>query len=412
MRRPAEPSPLARQFEAFAEVCGPRYASICRAVAHDPALVALAERSPPEQRRPNLLLATVHDLLLAGADDPLADHYPTVLEWRRAGRPVDRGDPGPAVDDDRELVGRFRDFCQRHRAELEVRLTTRATQTNEVGRSTAILPALATVADRVPGRLAVVDLGAAAGLNLLFDRYGYDYGPAGRAGPTTATVHLDCRLRIGHLPWLGPVSGLPAEAVGRPATRHRPVPAGPVQDPVTRLAGRLGRRLGIDQRPLDPADPDDARWLLACQWPDDLVRFRRLRTALGLAASAVDEQGQRLAPVVGGDIVDDLHRLATPLDPDASLCLLTSWVAAYLEPAGQQALVEAVHELGRSRPLHWILAEQPAEVPGVALGTAPAEHADPRATAVALVTENRGACRVERLADMHPHGAWLRWYGG
>ena len=396
MGHPAEAPPLAAQFEAFARICGPRYASICRAVAHDPVLVALAERSPPEQRRPNLLLAAVHDLLLAGAEDPLADHYPTVVEWRRGDRPAGPAgpagpaDPGPpAAEDDRVLVGQFRDFCLSHRAELELRLTTRATQTNEVGRSTALLPALATVAGRVPGRLAVVDLGAAAGLNLLFDRYGYDYGSAGRAGSAQSTVQLACGLRTGHLPWRGPTA-----------------------DPVDRVAGRLGRRLGIDRTPLDPADADDARWLLACQWPDDLVRFRRLRAALDLAASAVDDRGRPLAPVVAGDIVDDLARLAGPVDPEASLCLLTTWVAAYLEPKDQLALVGAVHELGRSRPLHWIVAEQPAEVPGLSLGQAPAEHADPRATALALITEDGGRSRVERLADMHPHGAWLRWYGG
>jgi hypothetical protein len=240
--------------------------------------------------------------------------------------------------------------------------------------------------------MALVDLGAAAGLNLLFDRYHYDFGPAGTAGPAGSAVRLSCRLRTGGLPWDGPTGDRPG-------------------DPVAGLGRRLVGRRGIDQRPLDPADPDDARWLLACQWPDDLVRFRRLRAALTVAASATDHRGRPVAPVVAGDIVDDLDDLAGGFAPEASLCLITTWVAAYLEPAGQAALLDAVRRLGRARPLRWIVAEQPLEVPALFLGTAPPEHADPRATAVALVTVDGGHEQVERLADMHPHGTWVRWYG-
>ena len=393
MHHPAEATPLAGQFEAFALVCGTRYARICRAVSDDPELVALAELSPPEQRRPNLLLAAVHDLLLAGAEHPLADHYPTVLEWRRDGAGADLRVARVAAEDDPDLEAEFADFCRAHRAELALLLTTRATQTNEVGRSSALLPALATVAARVTGPMALVDLGAAAGLNLLFDRYRYDFGSAGAAGPADSAVDLPCRLRTGTLPWIDPAGG-----------RRR--------DPVADLASRLAGRRGVDQRPLDPADPDDARWLLACQWPDDLVRFRRLRAALTVADGATDGLGRPAAPVVAGDIVDDLGDLAGSFEPGASLCLLTTWVAAYLAPADQAALLDAVRRLGRDRPVHWVVAEQPVEVPALPLGTAPDEHADPRATAVALVTVDNHGERVERLADMHPHGSWLRWYGG
>ena len=69
-------------------------------------------------------------------------------------------------------------------------MRTRSIQTNEVGRSAALLPALAVVragalavGDDRP--LALVELGPSAGLNLLLDRYAVTYR---RDGAVVATV--------------------------------------------------------------------------------------------------------------------------------------------------------------------------------------------------------------------------------
>ncbi len=359
---------------------GPLYAAICQRVAADPELLALTASAPPAQRRPNLLLAAVHDRLLAGVEDPLADHYPTVAEFSgRPGRPPDE----VGAHDLEAAADAFGNFCRHHRDELGHLLATRSTQTNEVGRCTALLPALTVVHRRAGRPLALVDLGASAGLNLLFDRYTYRYHPGGPAGAPGSPVELDCRVRTGQLP----------EGLGTP-----PPP----------VVGRLG----LDLSPLDPADPDDARWLLACMWPDDLPRFRRLRAALDLAASARDGSGAPVAPVVRADLTAGFDDRVAGLAPEAALCLTSTWVAAYLTEPEQAALLQAVTDLGRHRPVHWVLAEQPGEVPGLELGQAPPEHADPRATALVLVTADGRRRTVDRLGDLHPHGTWLRWYGG
>ena len=113
------------------------------------------------QRRPNLLLAAVHFLLLGGTTHPLADHYDTVRSL------IGSGDGPPAAGPSRDVVADFKDFCLRHRAELLALISVRSTQTNEVGRCTAILPALATIAGGYPGgeSLWLLDLGTSAGLN-------------------------------------------------------------------------------------------------------------------------------------------------------------------------------------------------------------------------------------------------------
>ena len=86
---------------------------------------------------------------------------------------VPPGDPVPA----------FRSFCQDHRAALIELVSTGLVQTNEPQRCTVLLPAFATVARLAGGTpLALIEVGASAGLNLLFDRYGYGYGTGRLAG--------------------------------------------------------------------------------------------------------------------------------------------------------------------------------------------------------------------------------------
>ena len=55
---------------------------------------------------------------------------------------------------------------------------SRSTQTNEVGRLATLMPAFASLGDGQP--LALLEVGASAGLCLYPDRYDYDWQPVGR----------------------------------------------------------------------------------------------------------------------------------------------------------------------------------------------------------------------------------------
>jgi hypothetical protein len=118
-------------------------------------------------------LAAVHYLILGGADHPLAAVY--------AG--TSHADAGPL----------FVDFCMAHRAQILELLASRHTHTNEVGRSALLGCALTQAAARVGERLALVDVGCSAGLNLYCGHYLLDYGSAGTTGPEHASVHIACR---------------------------------------------------------------------------------------------------------------------------------------------------------------------------------------------------------------------------
>ena len=85
--------------------------------------------------------------------------------------------------------------------ELTWLLSTRTTQTNEVGRCGLFLPVFGMLADEV-GSLGHIDIGTSGGLNLLLDRYEYRYrgderGEVAAAsvvgGPSTVVLEVSTR---------------------------------------------------------------------------------------------------------------------------------------------------------------------------------------------------------------------------
>ncbi len=368
--------PLADHFRAFAATVerdgGSTYAAICRAVAGDDDVLSLLDGAPLLQRRPLLLLAAVHFLLLAGAAHPLASFYDTVGVVR--GKPTE---PPPTND----VAACFADFCHVHRAELERLIATRSTQTNEVGRCSSLLPGLCHIAAAY-GRdepLSLLDLGTSAGLNLLFDDYAYTYraaegGAVRTAGTAGSAVSLECTVRddLTSLPELRP--------------------------PV------MADRVGLDLAPVNPLSDDEARWLLACLWPDNLVRFERLRAALANVRAAA--QPPRLER---GDILTDLSRVVATMPGDGPLVVFHSWVAAYLSEDEQRTLTEQVAALGQRRPVHYLYCESPFETPGLPTPPSPVRRQGPDLATV-LVHVGPGGGPAVRLADTHPHGYWIRWW--
>src|SRR5690606_29639048 len=178
-------TPLFREWADGAVKRLPLYRRICEAAADDHEVADRLLLSPePAQRIPNLLLAAVHDVVLAADADPdvvaLSAWYGSVTDDPRS---VAEGadDPWPY----------FRRVALGHDA-VAHRLRTGATQTNEVGRCATVL--LALVGPMAEGRpLGLVEIGASAGLNLLLDSYGYRYtrnGAAGAGGVTVAPESL------------------------------------------------------------------------------------------------------------------------------------------------------------------------------------------------------------------------------
>jgi hypothetical protein len=166
-----------------------------------------------------------------------------------------------------------------------------------------LLPVLAAL----PQPLALLEVGASAGLCLYPDRYSYRYGDhmVGRGGPV-----LDCEL------------------AGR--------------EPPERLP-EVVWRAGLDLNPLDVTNTADVAWLDALIWPEHEHRRRRLREAAAIAAADPPR-------LVRGDLVDDLPALAALAPSDATLVIISIHML-YQVPAERRArFVDVVREL----PAHWV----------------------------------------------------------
>jgi hypothetical protein len=346
-----------REIASSAATRSPLYARLAASIADDPSTSRLLLHAPPAQRLPVLLFACVHWLLISEPDHELRRYYPNLVDE------PDADDPYPA----------FRAFCARHEPRLAGLLATRSTQTNEVGRCATLLPALGLVADEV-GALALVDVGASGGLNLLLDRYEYRYEPQ---EPGAATRRV----------------GGPSDVVLRCGTRGAvPVPERPPA---------LAARVGLDRAPIDLTDDDAATWLEACVWPDQADRFRRLRAAIALARADPPD-------VRAGDAVDDLAATVALVAAEGHVVVVDTWVLNYLSTDERRSFVGELDRLGADHDLSWVFAEAPSLVEGI---PAPDLGGDSDLTALSLVRWRGGVRTVDHLATAHPHGFWLHWRG-
>ncbi len=325
----------------------PLYVAIARGVAEDPELIGLTvEAGTAHARFPNVLMAAVHELVLLGQAPELAEVY--------AGR--SSADPFTC----------FRAAALEHREALLPRLADRFTNTNEVGRSALLAPVLAHVTADMED-WALVEVGASAGVNLVYDRYRLDYGPSGAVGDPAAPVHLACEDRTGTLPV--------------PATM--PVPA---------------VRVGLDRDPIDLTDPDERRWLLACTWPDT-DRIDRAGAAHEVVAATPPR-------IVTGDAVADLPALLATTAPELPVVVLTTWVVCYLPPDQRRALRAVLAEASRTRPVTWVTGEGIGVVP--LAGVDGVEGDDGNILGATRFVAGAEVA-ADALARCHPHGRWVEW---
>ena len=286
-------------------------------VAADEALLELIEQLPRLRRQPNLVFAAS----------------------RLCGAPV-----GP--------YGPWRDWVLAHWPEVRAEAEVRLTQTNEARRCAVLLPVLA----QLDGPIALLEVGASAGLCLYPDRYSYRYNDGAVLGDST--VLLECETN------------------------------GPVPERMPEIVWRAG----IDLRPLDVADADDALWLETLIWPEQLERLGRLRAAMQI----VRDDPPLL---VAGDVTDALAELAAKAPAEATLVVVSSGVLVYLVRAERERFAAAVSRLDA----RWLSLEAAGLSPGIA---------DQVSAARPGSLDGRFALSLdgEALAVAGPHGQFIDWF--
>jgi hypothetical protein len=310
---------IVANYRAFAHEAhgkSPHYEALAMSVAADTTIVGFLAGLPGPKRQPNLLFAVARYLL---------GDYADIKALRRLLRT--RGD------------------------ELADTMRTRRTQTNEAARCATLLPVLA----GLPQPLALLEVGASAGLTLLPDRYSYDYGAVAINGNDPAAPTLTCE------------------------------PRGLV--PLPRRVPEIAWRAGLDLNPLDVSNDDDVHWLRCLLWPGETGRRERLDAAIAAA--------RRDPPVIHkGDLLTDLPDLARQAPADATLVIFHSAVLAYITRADRERFAKIVGKLDAV----WLSNEGPSVLSGIDIS-----HPDAPA-AFALVQDGKA---VKALTD--GHGMWLEW---
>jgi hypothetical protein len=296
------------------------YETLARGVAGDSLALSFLAELPRAKQQPNLLFAAVKYL------------YGTSGSWRN-----------------------FQRLLLEHKEEIRATMMAHTTQTNEPARCATLFPLLA----RLRPPLALLEVGAAAGLCLLPDAYAYDYE--------------------GHL-----VSPTLFTSATPPTFRCRAARA-----PLPGHGLEIIWRAGLDLRPIDIDDPEQIAWLEALVWPDEGERLQLLRAALKVA---------RLHPieVVEGDLRTDLPAQVARMPANATRVVFHSAVLGYLGSGDER---RAFAQIVRDLEVMWISNEPPVLFPEMTQGltkTSPLR--------LFLLSMNR-----RPVAWTDSHGAGLEW---
>jgi hypothetical protein len=302
------------------------------------------------------------ELLPDWPGDPSADAVPLRLCGALHALALEPGSalgalyPPRATTLDRDaLVSQLNGALRTDRAFFE-RMLQKPPQTNEIGRSAVLLGGFAAIGRATGLPLALLEIGASAGLNLRWDRYRFELGLCSWGDPESP-------VRIASH-WRGSLPALPVSI-------------------------DVAERAGCDISPLDPRSQTDRPNLLAYCWPEQRERVERLTAALALT-SADDLRVER------ADAAEWLDKQLAARRPGVATVVYHSVVWQYLGEATQQRARAAIEQAGAratvDAPLAWLTFEF-----------------NPEARAHELtLTQWPGGTR-RRLATAHPHGADVDW---
>lgn len=311
----------------------PTFVAWARSVADDPEVVEWIRSLPGIKQQPNLVFAAArwHGVAAPGPYDALR---------------------AALLEDD---------------GTIRSTVLGRATQTNEVGRLATLLPALCRAAGQADAPVALLEVGASAGLCLYPERWAYEWTLADdgdrtvRLAPPEAAGTLTCR-----------VSG--------PAPTPRELP-------------RITWRGGIDLNPLDVTDADQMAWLEQLVWPEQDERRERLRRAVQVARADPPRIRQ-------GNLLDGLPGLVEEASGHGTVVVVNSVVIAYLSPEDRRRYDQLVRGLVADGACHWISNEAPGVLPSVTAQDVRLPE-DPLPFVLGL--------DGQMVARTHGHGRALHW---
>lgn len=316
---------IAERYRRFAtnEARGssPLYEMLATHVASSAKVLAFLEGLPVDRQQPNLFFAAVRHVV---------------------GLPAD----GPGLEE----------AVNRRAAPIAATMRSRTTQTNEPGRCAVLLPALA----RLRQPLAILEVGASAGLCLLLDQYGYDYGRRRIEAPQQTRAQ--------------------APIFPCAANDSTPLPA---------ALPSIAWRRGLDLNPLSVASSQEMDWLKTLVWPEHSARLERLGAAIEIAR-------QSPPAVVTGDLLRDMTAAIDAAPDGTTRVVFHTAVLAYIRSqSDRDTFARAVRKAGAT----WISNEAPGVFPEIAAKASRLHQPDSFLLAI----------DGEPVAWTAPHGQSIDW---
>ncbi|MER8458947.1 DUF2332 family protein [Mesorhizobium sp. M1300] len=286
------------------------------------------------------LCGALHALVLTGADERLTQVYP----------------PNQTSED--EIAAVLPEAIARSDERIVAGLAG-APQTNEIARSAMLLPGFLTVARETGLPLDLCEIGASAGLNLLFDSFHYRYGDA-EWGDQASPVRLAPEVRGRAVPLNGEIN-----------VRHRS---------------------GCDIAPVDFADAAARLRLRSFIWADQAARLARLDAALSLA--------EKFPPLlVRADGAEFVEKALAARQQDGAFVLYHSIMWQYLPRATKDAITATLEQAGRQ-------ATAAAPISRLRM-----EPRDPTNNWAVLSLTLWPGGETRRLVHCDYHGRWIEWMG-
>ncbi len=252
----------------------------------------------------------------------------------------------------------------KHGAAIAKEVLARRTQTNEPARCAALFMALSKLVETDDRPIALLELGASAGLCLLPDFYCYRLNGLEQR-PVKAAK--DAPL-------------LTCEITGKPAFNP---------------ALNIGWRCGQDIHPIDIGEADERDWLETLVWPGQSHRLARLQ-------SAMQEAQKHRFEIEASDAVDGLEALVHKAPLEMNVVVYHSAVMNYLPRPRVDAFMTKI----RALPVHWISQEDPHLFPDVTDAQNNKIQPKDMLGRFALALDGK------LLAHMHPHGEDVVWLAG
>jgi hypothetical protein len=290
---------LARWFRNFAvrECAGSSdlYEHLSLQIAEDVNLLQLASHARTGQPIPNLLLGSVHYLLLSGKEHSLKNYYKSITNT-------------PEKAD--EAFAPFKEFCMTYQEEIIVLLQQKIVQTNEVRRCGYLYPAFCYIHEKTKKPLSFIEIGTSAGLQLIWDKYAYSYGTNEVFGNQESDVHIH------------------AEVIGEN------------QPQLLQESPLVAARIGLDLHINDVKKDHDSLWLRSLIWPEHTER-------VVLFDQAVQRLRKEEVTLIEGDGITLLPEVVKLVPADSTLCIYHTHVANQMPLEVKNLLLEKVKEIGK-----------------------------------------------------------------